>query len=732
MQIPKDLITDNIRNASYYNAYVEMVAKHDRKIAAAEGGKKKSASKADQSKKPTTTKQYKPAPAKKPKVAQEKPSEPSPAKQSKRGKVRKVRKGKSPLKLINEDEDVHHEPKTQGEGEEYDVERAIQMSKRKGIATNEHVAQSLLELQTPKKTSTTDQYIFQRRILVTEEAPTRPSAQPEDDTSTNIICDTPSPTNAEIDVANQVNIEDKTAEIDEGQARSDLGKTPESRPPPERVLMEEDQARPDPGPIHHPDEEHAQVENPLSLTGTLSSMKNLDAYTFGDQFFNDKPTKEEPDKANMEIEVECMVIVLIHQASSSVPLLSTPVIDLTPSKPVSPTIQAPIFTATTATTTTTLPLPPQIPQQPSSTDPDLDSRVSALEQVCANFEKRHKLQDKTVQGLSSRVFNLELCDLTYKIDETVREAVKEAVQIVLQAPLKERFKDLSKANMKEILHDRMFESGTYRSQPEHVALYEALESSIERDNRDKFLVEKDKSQKRRHDKQDPPHPPPDSYLSKMKRHDSDASGLKQPPVPQFSAWQMFDTREAPSSSSKQKFISHSEQFVEEVPMLDDVNISDLEDTDTAHLPKIKTRPDWLKHIGKSKLSKADLEGPTYKVVRAFHSNNISLQFQMEECHLLLTDQIDLVNPEGNRLVPNMGKPLPLGGPPGQVTIQPQFFFNKDLDYLVSSSKERRNALSISKLKVAHYPDFRLEELVPSLWIESEPEYDISEAYEITH
>ncbi|GJX32245.1 hypothetical protein Tco_0242100 [Tanacetum coccineum] len=101
---------------------------------------------------------------------------------------------------------------------------------------------------------------------------------------------------------------------------------------------------------------------------------------------------------------------------------------------------------------------------------------------------------------------------------------------------------------------------------------------------------------------------------------------------------------------------------------------------------------------------------------------------MEECHLMLTDQIDLVNPKGHKVVPDVSKPLPLGGPPGQVTIQPQFFFNKDLEYLVSGSKEIRSALSISKLKAANYPDFRLEELVPSLWIESEQEYDISEAH----
>ncbi|GKC00957.1 hypothetical protein Tco_0987093 [Tanacetum coccineum] len=810
-------MVSTIRNASYYNAYMEMVTKHDRKIAVAKGGKKKLATKADQSKKPTTakqskpvsTKQSKPAPAKKPKAAQEKPSEPPPTKQSKRGKVRKVRKGKSPLKLIDEDEEVHHEPEPQGEGEEYDVERAIQMSlelfqahvegKGKGIATDEQAAQSLLELQTPKKKSTTDQYIFQRRVPATQDVTTRPSTQPEDDTSANMVHESPSSVDAETsaavelsvskadtkilsvgeelpqgeEVSKMVTLEERTVDLDEGQVGSDPGKSSEPQPPPEHEVMKEDQAGsnhrlsyvalagPDPKPMHddfvatvyplvhkslkHTTEEHIHLENPLSSSGTLSFMKNLDE-TFRDQFFNDKPTKE-PRKENVETKVESMVIVPIYQASSTAPPLSTPIIDLSPPKPVSTSAPEPIFTATTTTTTTTLPLLPP-PQQQSTTESLLASHVSALEQVCANFEKRYKLQDKTVQGLSSRVFTSELRDLPHKIDETVNEAVKEAVQIALQAPLKERFKDLSEANMKEILHDRMFESGSYRSQPEHVAFYEALKASMKRDNRDEFLIEKHKSRKRRRDDQDPPPPPTNEskQSNKKKRHDPDASGSKQPLPPQSSTWKTSDTREAPSSSSKQKSIPHSEQPVNEVPIPDDVNVLDLEDTDNAHLPKIKNIPDWLKlvpeedrpktlepdWIGKSKLSKADLEGPAYKVVSAFHSNCISLQFQMEECHLLLTDQIDLVNPEGNRLVPDVGKPLPLGGPLGQVTIQPQFFFNKDLEYLVSGSQERRNALSIYKLKAAYYLDFGLEELVPSLWIESEQEYDISAAYGITH
>ncbi|GJW26823.1 hypothetical protein Tco_0040634 [Tanacetum coccineum] len=54
MPIPIELISNNIRNTPYYNAYMEMVAKHDQKIAAEKGEKKK----------PATAKQPKPKPAK--------------------------------------------------------------------------------------------------------------------------------------------------------------------------------------------------------------------------------------------------------------------------------------------------------------------------------------------------------------------------------------------------------------------------------------------------------------------------------------------------------------------------------------------------------------------------------------------------------------------------------------------------------------------------------------------
>ncbi|GKE66843.1 hypothetical protein Tco_1521004, partial [Tanacetum coccineum] len=82
---------------------------------------------------------------------------------------------------------------------------------------------------------------------------------------------------------------------------------------------------------------------------------------------------------------------------------------------------------------------------------------------------------------------------------------------------------------------------------------------------------------------------------------------------------------------------------------------------------------------------------------------------------------------------NVSKPLPLGGEPGHVTIQPDFFFNNDLEYLRYGRKVGRPALSISKIKAAYYPDVGLEQLVPDqFWIEEECKYDIAAMYGISH
>ncbi|GJZ11659.1 hypothetical protein Tco_0546418 [Tanacetum coccineum] len=98
--------------------------------------------------------------------------------------------------------------------------------------------------------------------------------------------------------------------------------------------------------------------------------------------------------------------------------------------------------------------------------------------------------------------------------------------------------------------------------------------------------------------------------------------------------------------------------------------------------------DWFcKKQGITELTQKDLEGPAFEILKVFHPNVIHLQY-------------------------NVNKPLPLGGQPGQVIIQADFFFNKDLEYLRYGSKGGRPALSISKMKAACYPDVGLEKMVP--------------------
>ncbi|GJY27489.1 hypothetical protein Tco_0403256 [Tanacetum coccineum] len=201
-----------------------------------------------------------------------------------------------------------------------------------------------------------------------------------------------------------------------------------------------------------PADEHVILEDPLSSSRTLSSMKNLDdTYTFGDQFFNDKSTEDEPGKLNVEAEVVSMVTVLIFQANTSVPPLSTPVIEISSPISSSPPVHASIITATIMTTSTTLALPPPLPTQ-SSTDPKLATRVSALENRNAELEQVIMIQNKTTKNLAYMIFTLEHRNLEYKFDNYALETVKENVQIALSAPLLQSFRDLSEIEMKEMLH----------------------------------------------------------------------------------------------------------------------------------------------------------------------------------------------------------------------------------------------------------------------------------------
>nr|GEY00162.1 hypothetical protein [Tanacetum cinerariifolium] len=340
-----------------------------------EGGKKKTAPKADKPMKPTPAKQVKPPTAKqpKPKLVKEKSTKPTPLQKAGKGKVTKARTIKSSLQLVNEPDEEQDQPERVPKPQGAVRETPSPADAETCTDTNKVISEGDIEI-----------------LNIGEE-------QKED-------------------LDNKVYLEEHTAKLDEGQAGSDPGKTPESRPPPDDDKMDKDQVGSDHGKGHvalaglnselmHDDfvanvylkvhkslkfsgDEQVILEDPLSSSGTLSFKKIPDdTYTFRDQFFIDKSTKDEPGKQNVDVEVVSMVTVPIHQAFTSVPPLSTPIIDLSPLKPVASPILEPLSAATTETTTTTLLLLPPLQQQ-STTDSELAARITALEKKFFDFEQK--------------------------------------------------------------------------------------------------------------------------------------------------------------------------------------------------------------------------------------------------------------------------------------------------------------------------------------------------------
>ncbi|GKB27051.1 E-beta-farnesene synthase [Tanacetum coccineum] len=382
---------------------------------------------------PATTKPSKKDQSKKRKLVKESSEAQSPAKQPKASKVIKKRTQKSSLQLVDEfvDEGVPVNEPRFGD-EEADVKKAVEESlkdvyaghqgpllpamirepesrkfqplpevqgKGKEKVDEEQAAQVLLNLQTLKKKSHADQFIFQRRTPV----PTKPLGHEESSSLYAELGLTNSEMESDDDVSPKINPEaqDKgqagpnPGKQVEGQAGSNPGDDVESQPQSSHVghagpnLEHMDFEATNASTQQNPEQmdegfiataylkvqenlkltvkEQVVLEEPPSSTGSLSFLQHLTKdFSFGDQFFNDKPSEVENDKTAAETEAESMVSVTIHQDTSAIPPMTSPVIDLI-SRPDSPNEHRllPAIATTTATTTTsitTLPLPPQ-PQQ---------------------------------------------------------------------------------------------------------------------------------------------------------------------------------------------------------------------------------------------------------------------------------------------------------------------------------------------------------------------------------
>ncbi|GJY35586.1 hypothetical protein Tco_0420964 [Tanacetum coccineum] len=278
-----------------------------------------------------------------------------------------------------------------------------------------------------------------------------------------------------------------------------------------------------------------------------------------------------------------MVMVPIHQETSSVPLMTTPVIKLTTSQGNSPTIHVPLPTSTTKTTTitttTTLPPPPLQPQQ-STTDPILIRRIGELEQHMANLIHDNSSLEERLNKQGFHLYNLENLNIPPKVSKFVDEIVTDAVDWALQPPLRARFRDLSEADMKEILLQRMWETGSYKTHKDHKNLYKALKKSMDHDQLDQLQADLAKARKKCRKRSDSPRTP---------------SGSPPPPLPP--PLPPAGASGAPAGLTGTQETSPTDNLLNDDSILDEqVHLSFDEDTRNDHLPKADIRKDRWKPL----------------------------------------------------------------------------------------------------------------------------------------
>nr|GEW05053.1 putative ribonuclease H-like domain-containing protein [Tanacetum cinerariifolium] len=565
---------------------------------------------------------------------------------------------------------------------------------------------------TPKKKSLADRFIFQRRTST-------PTGSSGHDESLSLYA--------------ELGLMDSEEESDEDVSGTDAGVQGQAGPNPGDAKA----SQPLPSPMDHAGShlEHMDLDvadvstqpHPEQMdegsSGTLSSLQHLTKdLSFGDLFFNDKPSEADSDKATAETKAGSMVSVMIQQDTSSIPPMTTPIIDLT-SRPESPKVHQLIKETTTEiTTTTTIHPPPSQPQQ-STTDSILMKRIGELEHIMTNLIQDNKQLEQRLDSHGARLYTLEHLDIPHQVSKAVDEVVANTVDWGIHAPLRNCFRDLPEADMKEILHQRMWETNSYKTHEDHMQLYEALVKSMNRDHSKELAKDLAKARQKKKKRRDSPKTPPGSppHQPPPPPPPAGLSGASGSPGASRSS-QVLESPPPPPSTNQEDLQLDND-------MAPDVQAqsSDDEDIGNAHIPKVNLQQDWWKPLEEER--PATLE-PAWSILSSdvlvlknnwastlastyspppedsllVQTGDIAMFmdcfYQMEECHKLLTDSVD-----DSILRHNLSKPLPLGGPPGQI-------------------------------KATYYPDVGLEQMVPmvpdQMWIKEECKYDIAAMYGISH
>ncbi|GJY78609.1 retrovirus-related pol polyprotein from transposon TNT 1-94, partial [Tanacetum coccineum] len=454
--------------------------------------------------------------------------------------------------------------------EEADLQRALELKvqgKRKEKVVDEQATHNILTLQTPTKKSPIDQFIFQRYPPMPTE-PTGHADSPSLDTELALtVSETKS--DKEVHVFN-------TGDQDEGQAGPNLGEQEQCQDIRNNLATAS---------YGKKKTTHLLIPNvrfTKLIIHHLRTKHNIHPRTGSPLHY---PYEEESGKTNAKSEVQSMVLVPIHQDTSSVPPMTTLVINLTTMQSDSP---LPTSTATTSiiTTTTSLPPPPQ-PQQ-SIADPILVSHIGELEQHMVDLIQNNLALEERLDKHGTRLHNLE----------------------ILIFPTR----DLPTVDMKEILQQRMFEDNSYKAHEVHNYLYEALQKSLELDYSNQRLADQEEARKKKRKKHaaprtlsgslpslPPPPPPPKGISGTIGILGASGSSQRPPPPPPPSTGTAQQQgSKAPSLSKTAASASQSMAWTTSDTRFESTDFSVAQalsptGTNIKKRTKIKTKPDKTEH-----------------------------------------------------------------------------------------------------------------------------------------
>ncbi|GJT86106.1 hypothetical protein Tco_1067823 [Tanacetum coccineum] len=272
----------------------------------------------------------------------------------------------------------------------------------------EQAAQVLLNLQTPKKKSSAEQYILQRRSHI----PTATAGR-EDSTSLNAELGLyGSDTESDEEMPSVV----RSGAQDEGQAGSDPG------------TRDEGQAGPNPDDA---------VESCYQIL--VVYQRNM--------------------KATADTEAESMVLVTIQQDTSIIPPMTSPVIDLV-TRPDSPNPQQGSSDSILIKRMGELEQHiANLAEENQALETRLDKQGNRIHKM-ETMDWPKMIREQTVEFIESQ-------EIDRKIEESVKEAVISSVKHAMRAPLRARFKDLPTSDMKEILLQRMLEENYDKGHANH-------------------------------------------------------------------------------------------------------------------------------------------------------------------------------------------------------------------------------------------------------------------------